>query len=170
MKFSASLDRTVKIITVCISLLFLFVSLAYVRILTEQPNNLNLWLTMVATILFFIAIALGCYLYAPQSYEVTVDALIIRRKIKDVVVPMTDIKEVRGIAEGEMKGLIRTFGVGGFFGYFGRFYAMGYGTMTFYATQSKNRVLIILRDEKKIVITPDDVSLQTCLVNNFGNS
>lgn len=70
-----------------------------------------------------------------------------------------DIEQVRAVEEGEMNGLIRTFGVGGLFGYFGKYYANRIGNMTLYATQRKNRILIITKQHKKIVITPDDLSM-----------
>jgi hypothetical protein len=66
---------------------------------------------------------------------------------------------VRTLADNEAKGTIRTFGVGGLFGYFGKFHTPGIGHSTFYATQRKNKILIVTSNDKKIVITPDDNSL-----------
>lgn len=54
---------------------------------------------------------------------------------------------------------IRTFGVGGLLGYFGKFYTPQIGHMTFYATQRTNRILIVDKQGKKFLLTPDDISL-----------
>jgi hypothetical protein len=51
---------------------------------------------------------------------------------------------------------MRTFGNGGLFGYTGKYYNSRFGKMTWYCTQRKNYVLLILSDKKKIVITPDN--------------
>ena len=136
MKYQASTDRTVKIITVGVFVLFLFISITNISILMKEPDNNRILLSMSASIIFSLVLLLFCYLYAPQSYEVTDTELIIRRKLKDVIIPISDIKEVKLVDDQEMKGLIRTFGVGGLFGYYGKFYSTSFGSMTFYATQS----------------------------------
>jgi hypothetical protein len=58
-----------------------------------------------------------------------------------------------------MRGTIRTFGVGGLFGYFGKFHTPNIGHITFYATQRVNKVLIVTKQGKKIILTPDDIGL-----------
>jgi hypothetical protein len=52
--------------------------------------------------------------------------------------------------------VIRTGGIGGLFGYYGWFRSSNLGSIFYYATQSKNRILIELNDGEKIMITPDD--------------
>lgn len=51
---------------------------------------------------------------------------------------------------------IRTFGVGGLFGYFGKFANAKLGNMTWYATRRDKTVLIKTAGNKKIILTPDD--------------
>ena len=55
-----------------------------------------------------------------------------------------------------MYGVIRTFGVGGLFGYYGQFYNSKIGSMTWYATRQNNTVLVRTIDNKNIVLTPDE--------------
>jgi hypothetical protein len=69
------------------------------------------------------------------------------------------MKEVRKLENFETRGTLRTFGVGGLFGYFGKFYIPSIGSCTFYATQSKNKILITTHNDHKIILTPDDLSL-----------
>ena len=54
--------------------------------------------------------------------------------------------------------MIRTFGVGGLFGIYGKFYTNGLGNITVFGTQSKNYILI-RTNSQKIVITPDDIGI-----------
>lgn len=54
--------------------------------------------------------------------------------------------------------MIRTFGVGGLFGNYGKFYTQGLGNITMYGTQNKNFILI-KTENKKILITPDDLRI-----------
>ena len=56
----------------------------------------------------------------------------------------------------DLKWTIRTFGVGGLFGYFGKFRNSKIGTMTWYATMRNQAILINLKDGQRIVITPDN--------------
>ena len=110
-------------------------------------------------LLSFIAIILGSYLFSPRKYELQNGQLIIKRLIGAKVINLTDIIEIRKINRGEMTGTIRTFGVGGLFGYYGKFHNSTFGHMTYYVTQRKNMILLKTKDEKKIIISPDDVNM-----------
>lgn len=76
-----------------------------------------------------------------------------------VSIKLEDINQVRTLTDNEMQGTVRTFGVDGLFGYFGKYHTPGIGHTTFYATQQKNKILIVTNNDNKIVITPDDISL-----------
>ncbi len=65
---------------------------------------------------------------------------------------MTAIK----VDNEKMKWTIRKIGVGGLFGYYGKFVKRSFGSMTFYATRRNNYVLVTMTDDRKIIITPDD--------------
>jgi hypothetical protein len=92
-------------------------------------------------------------------YSIENDLLIIHRKAGNIVIPFSEIKHSTTLSDQEMKGTIRTFGVGGFFGYWGSFSVPSIGSTKLYATQMRNYVLIVLQNDKNIIITPDDVSL-----------
>jgi len=76
-----------------------------------------------------------------------------------MVIPLENVKDVFVATRESMKWTIRTFGNGGLFGYFGKFRNGNYGNMTWYATRSNNYVMIITASDKKIVLTPDEVSM-----------
>ena len=73
-------------------------------------------------------------------------------------IKISAITEARILNSNEMSGLIRTFGNGGLFGYYGKFYNTKLKHLTLYTTQRKNRILIETSQSKKIVISPDDLS------------
>ena len=93
-------------------------------------------------LLSFIAIILGSYLFSPRNYEIQNGQLVIKRLIGAKVINLTDITEIRKINKGEMVGTFRTFGSGGLFGYYGKFYNSTFGHMTYYTTQRKNMILL----------------------------
>jgi len=61
------------------------------------------------------------------------------------------------LESGKLTYSVRTFGVGGLFGYFGKFWNKEYGNMTWYATRRDKAIMIITKENKKIILTPDEV-------------
>jgi hypothetical protein len=55
----------------------------------------------------------------------------------------------------EMWTTVRLFGVGGMFGYYGKFYSFALGNENWYATDM-NRAVLLETDTGKFVVTPDD--------------
>ncbi|WP_197088653.1 PH domain-containing protein [Rufibacter radiotolerans] len=159
MEYKASLDSFAKVITAGTVLLFLALGYKSVKALAAAPNDMTTLLIHGGLLLFMAAILLGCYLYAPQSYRVGANYLEIVRPAQNKRINFTDIREIRALAGPEMNGVIRTFGVGGLFGYFGKYYSPGLGSMTFYATQRNNRLIIETRQGKKMILTPDNPQL-----------
>lgn len=159
MEYKASLDTLAKGMTIGVFILLIAIGQQSVRALLVAKGDTTTILMHSGILLFFVAILLGSWLYAPQSYTLDNSELTINRPIGKVKFKLSDITQVRTLADNETKGTIRTFGVGGLFGYFGKFHTPGIGHSTFYATQRKNKILIITNSDKKIIITPDDISL-----------
>lgn len=141
--YKASLDLPAKIITGLFHILCLFFALK--------------GMLLPAIILF--ATDLICYFLHPTAYELNKDELIIQRPFKQVVIKRNDIADIQFLTDEQLKWTIRSFGVGGLFGYFGYFYNRQLGSMLWYTSQRKNRILIRLKNEEKIVISPDDSAL-----------
>lgn len=95
------------------------------------------------------------YLLRPNNYSVSSDKLLIHRMIKDVEVDRNNIQSVQEIDESQVENSLRTFGVGGCFGSFGKFWNGKLGNMTWYVTRKNNFVLVQTKDKKKIILTPD---------------
>jgi len=159
MEYKASLDNLAKIITAGTIILFLVLGYGSISALSLSKGDFTVLFIQASTLFAFIAIILGCYLFAPQSYIMDNSDLIIVRPIKNKKIKLAEIAEIRAVADGDMIGAIRTFGVGGLFGYFGKFYSFKIGSMMFYATRRNNKILIITNQDQKIIITPDDISM-----------
>jgi hypothetical protein len=94
--------------------------------------------------------------FSPKGYVIEDDVFTILRPFKTKNYPLSDIQSVTEVEKKNLKGSIRTFGVGGLFGYFGRFRNSTYGNMVWYATRRDRFVVIKCSNGKTIVITPDD--------------
>jgi hypothetical protein len=158
MDYKASKDMTVKIITIGVIILFAFLGYKSLIGIIHSNGKLTLILIHSSVLIFLVGTLLLCFLYAPQKYSITENKLIIHRPISDKYILIDSITEIRKVDKSELKGTIRTFGVGGLFGNYGKFYIPALGNVTLFATQSKNYVLIIT-NKRKILITPDDLGI-----------
>lgn len=159
MEYKSSLDTLAKIITIGVVILFFFVGQQSVKSLLVAKGDSSTILIHVGVLLLLVVIIIGSWLYAPKSYTVGKTDLTINRPIGKVNINLADISQVRSVSDTEMRGTIRTFGVGGLFGYFGKYYTPGIGHITFYATQRTNKILIVNKKGKKFILTPDDIGL-----------
>lgn len=148
--YKASLDLPAKIITGLFHILCLFFAIK--------------GMLLPAIILF--ATDLVCYFLHTTAYELNKDELIIKRPFKPVVIKRKDIEDIQFLTDEQLKWTIRSFGVGGLFGYFGYFYNRQLGSMLWYTSQRKNRILIVLKNMDKIVVSPDDIQLYDFLTNS----
>ena len=151
MLFKASLDKTAVGITIFITALFAFIAgaLSIVNVNTDAAHPI--YVDIILLIIYCLAFA-----FRPAGYKITGDTLIICRPISNVQINRTDIKKVEMLDNKELSGTIRTFGVGGLFGYYGFFANYTLGSMTWYATRRDKGVLITTINNKKIVVTPDE--------------
>ena len=72
----------------------------------------------------------------------------------NVFIDRRQIAEVRRIRRRDVGLVLRTFGSGGFFGFFGRFYSRPPGRFKIYATNGKDLVLVELADGAKFLLSP----------------
>jgi hypothetical protein len=149
--FSASMDRFAKNITSILPLIILVL----VLIPLNSKNENDIIESIIPLTIVFL-VYLFCFLYRPIDYRITANKLIINRLIKKVILDKSEILNVVLLTNEDLKWTIRTYGVGGLFGYFGKFRNSKIGNMTWYATRRNNAILINLKDGQKIVITPDN--------------
>jgi hypothetical protein len=156
MEYKASLDLTSKIISVVVTLLFLTITVYTYTLLDLKSGIGTESITLILTTLLIISIYFICYVLRPIKYILDKDKITIKRLIFDVTIDIRSIKSVLQADKESMKWTIRTFGNGGLFGYFGKFYNKAFGAMTWYATRRSNYIVLGTVTSGKIVITPDD--------------
>jgi hypothetical protein len=145
-----SLDRLAKGITIGVIILFsAIIGGQLIPSYGLDPIGSTLLIGLL------VGICLFCVLFRPLNYVLTGDNLVIHRLFNDITIKRQDILTVREISNKDMGLTVRTFGVGGLFGYFGRFYNSKIGRLTMYGTRRNNTVLIET-DNKKIILTPDN--------------
>lgn len=157
MEYKASLDKSGKLITLGVIVLFLII--VFFNITSSASSSEEIGVNTFLIPLFLLSIVVFAYLFSPKSYELTNSAFIIVRPINSKKIELKDVSLVRLLESSELSGVVRTFGVGGLFGYYGKFYASKIGSMMFYTTQNKNFILIETKQGKKIIVTPDDAKL-----------
>ncbi len=82
--------------------------------------------------------------------------VIIQRPFYQTKIPLNNIKEIKQISYEELSARIRLFGSSGFFGHFGIYHSTHFGKIYMNATQLNDLVLIILKNHRKIVISPEN--------------
>jgi hypothetical protein len=155
MKFTASLDKLAKIITISSILIFIF-TIAFPYFL-QSPSEMGIEAILIPVFLLIIFFAL--FIFRPISYSITDQEVIIHRTWKDVKINRKDIQNVEKLGENVAQNTLRTFGVGGAWGYFGKFSHSSYGNMTWYVTRRDKLVLLKVSESKKIVLSPDELEL-----------
>lgn len=159
----ASLDLFAKVATFGIFLLFVFIGQESLRALVGSKQPIGFVILHVSVIsLLLIIVGVGIF-YSPKKFSITNDSLVIDRVGGDKTFSLADIEEVHKLNRSDISGLIRTWGVGGLFGYFGKFYSPQFGTLNFYTTRRNNLILLILKDGCKVVISPDNVEFYDAL-------
>ena len=156
--YPASLDALSKSITTGVALLFIGIGLGLFFIPDHSADSgTGVVIRLLINLLNF-SIFLFCYLFRPLAYLLSEDNLIIRRILLPRVFPYAEIAEVRSISREDLRWTMRTFGNGGVFGYYGKFYHTSFGAMTWFASRRDHYVMILLKDGRKIVVTPDDLN------------
>ena len=126
----------------------------------------NEWYAIPIFTTFAWVIYFGIFLYRPISYILTDDKLIIHRALFDIRIDRKEIVSVEQLDKDKLAWSIRTFGINGLFGYFGRFANAKMGSMTWYATRRNNAVLVRTTDNKKIILTPNEPEIFIASFNN----
>ncbi|RYY59164.1 MAG: hypothetical protein EOO12_16485 [Chitinophagaceae bacterium] len=153
MRFNSSMDRTARTVTILVFALFAVVLSVQVHLAVELPTR---WLPIAITILLLgiiVAISLG---FRVTGLTLTENALLIHRPWRTKTIPIPEIQKAEALDREDLSWSLRIFGIGGVFGYYGRFANRKLGAMTWYLTRRDRTVLLRMKDGNKIVISPDD--------------
>lgn len=154
MKFKVSLDKLAIVITVLVTILFTSIIIGQLFLMLDSAKITPVIIILILVFIYFIV-----FLHRPLSYEITKELLVIHRPLTDITIDLKEIKNVEQIDKSRLSGTIRTFGVGGLFGYWGKFTNTKIGMMTWYATRRNKTVLITTFNNYKILLTPDEPEL-----------
>jgi len=144
MRFTAPWDSLLKILTPIVCVLPTAIAML--------PPYEPLW-----TLLLKMALVnLGplCWLFSPRGYSIERGVLRIHRPISTLRIPLTGGEEARLVPQAELKGAMRTFGVGGCFGYYGRFQLNG-EAQRWYLTD-RSRAVRVVTAAGVLLLSPSD--------------
>ncbi len=159
MEYKASLDQGAKIITGLISVLFLSIATWNVWLIYSGSDSTVQFAGNTIPVILMLVIYAFCYLFRPVCYVVGKTGLTIKRPLKDYHLEVNKIKNVYLTDKETMTWTIRTFGVAGLFGYYGKFRNKKFGNMTWFATKRNNYLVLETTNNRKIVLTPDNMEM-----------
>lgn len=140
-QFSVSYDRTTKIISVVASGILLIAAVAAHIVI----------IGCISALIVFLGFA-----YSPRRYTVSAQAITVKRLIGNVRFPLQGVAEARRTTADDLRGIVRLWGSGGLFGYYGFFRTLRLGRCWWYVTNRRNMVVIVT-DRKTALFSPDDV-------------
>lgn len=151
--FNAPWDRTLTLLTACLSLLMLGTSgLAIWAALTRMSSAAGRTALYAGAVVPIVAFAAAALL-APRGYAVAGGRLTIRRPLGSIEIPVSSIRAVETLPAERLAGSWRTLASGGLFGYYGSFRNRTLGDYRMYATRGDGYVLI--RADRTYVLTPE---------------
>lgn len=141
-----------KRVTIGVTILFaILVVLSLFTIITEKERGIPICIIAILLAIYFIVFA-----FRPISYKLTDDKVIIHRIFSNVKIYRRQITNIQLFDKANLNGTIRTFAVGGIFGYYGKFLNKQFGKMTWYATRLDKAILVQTIDHRNIILTPNE--------------
>lgn len=149
MKFKpAKLDKLATIVTVCVTVLLVGLSLFFI---IEVPYGWLFAILMMSIILF-------SYLLSPAQYFFEGSTLVIQKVIgRKSIISLEDVEGYTVIPDFTKLRVARTFGNGGLFGYYGTFSTAEYGAINCQLRNLK-QVFIIKTTRGTFAISPADAT------------
>ncbi len=159
--FKTSLDINAYLITIGVAILFVII-IAVQFSHWESSGAVKYFLVVLLSLIYFMA-----YLYMPLDYKISNEELIIHRLVKSIHIPRNNIVSAESVDKEMISWSLRTMGVGGLFGYYGRFMNYRIGNMIWYATRKDRAVLIRTVNDEKIILTPDEPVRFLAALNSY---
>ena len=154
MKKKVSLSKSVKIMT-AIFLPILFIADLSVLVTAFSNNDEILVTIMMLSLFLIISVSIfSIYAYSPRYITVSDSHICLYRGIGKVQIKYSDITDFGIFNNKEFAA--RTFGIGGIFGYTGKFYTKTLGNHTEYVGNYSQAFYLILRNGKKYVFSCED--------------
>jgi len=158
MRYTTSLDWIARVVTVLITALITAIGIASFGGFSLPGQHTGPGPSAIIAFLLMVTFVF-CMLQWTRGYTVTSSTLVINKLVGQRVIARENILSVFPVKDNDLRWSIRTFGSGGLFGYFGKFYNTKYGDMTWYATRVSRFVMVELKGGEHIVLTPDQEDL-----------
>ncbi len=155
-------DKTLWVMTFAVFGLWLGISGWLLFMTLSSADAISYITPLVLLNVVFLPTIIVCEGLAPQRLEIGEGGIVILRRYCSVALDRSEIKSVEPLTKNDMRGAIRTCGVGGFFGYFGHYYSSKLGSFRLFATSFQNLYLIKLWSGKSVVIScaePDKMDI-----------
>lgn len=152
-KFDAPYDHLAKVVTsvVIVGLLALF---AWVSYLALNEGGLIGFTVPSSLIILYLLIVVLPYLFSPRGFILTTDGILIKRHLRSIIIPYSEISEVRRVPW--TRRAVRLGASGGLYGFFGLFHIQGMGKAWMYVTDRSKMILIGTKRGTKYIISPSD--------------
>ncbi len=164
----STLDRKSLIQTLIVCVLPTFI-LGWLFYRNLVASNVNMAVTLGIISAIFLGFFVSGIISTPYKYILTGSDLIIKRHVKDIIIPIQDIKEIRLMTPADKKGLFRSFGAEGLFGSFGYYQTLKHKKLIVYTRRYDNWTLVVT-SRKKYVIAPDDLKLIDSTAQQIGQA
>lgn len=106
--------------------------------------------------LLAVAVALPlAWALAPRALVLRGAFLVVERALRPVEIPLGAIRAVGRVTREQVGGMVRTWGSGGAFGYYGRYHCRGLGAVRLAATR-RDGFVVIDADDARWLVTPDE--------------
>lgn len=149
-----SLSQTVRLITwILIPVIVIFGLLLPIRDFMHTPHSTMQAMLGCVILLVFLTLCV-IFFYAPKEISLTEDRLILTKGASRLTLRYADIQDVR-MYDPRSTGNIRVFGIGGIFGYVGRYYNRDIGYYTSYVGDYSQAFLLETRTRKKYLLSCD---------------
>ena len=155
-EFNARWSMFNWILTIFIGwLVFVFIPYSiFDRIAKASPDN-EMAISFAVLIGLIPVIFLLAIFFAPIKYRITESEILVKRLGPDVVIPIKNIKDIRRVDKQAVGFCLRTWGVGGFCGSYGRFYSFKLGEFRGYLTNRENLIFIKTSNNENVMISPE---------------
>jgi hypothetical protein len=111
----------------------------------------------VAVVLALVSVAVIAlaYAYSPRSFEISDGTFRVKRLVGDVVFPLTSLRFVRDANPADFRGIVRLWGSGGLFGYYGLFWSKALGKSKWYLTD-RSKAVVVTDGNQTVLVSPED--------------
>lgn len=168
MKFTATLDKSSKLITSLTTAIYMALFSYFVyQVLKKGLISNELLGMLVLSITYF-----GFYINWIKGYTITKGAVIVIRPLKyrRIAINRKDILQVKIISRHDIIPSIRRLGFGGIFGYHGYFVNSSLGGMNWYLTNRDRPVLLTTVNNINIILSPDNATAFIEALANDGGA